>query len=331
MAIDGIATSRRRASTLTVVAILAVVVGVPIALRMLDASAGPWLQTMLIVFGSLLIEAFPFVVLGAFVSASIEVLVPASIFTRIGLLPRPLQLPAAAAAGIAFPVCECGSVPVARRLARKGLAPSAAVTFMLAAPVVNPVVIASTLVAYRGQDTQWLMVVGRFTMGFIVAMAVGWVVGARRADDLLRARTDDDEEEPGASRGRRFVDHLTGDVLFMGRYLVIGAAIAAAVQTLVPQTVLEGVASLPVLSIVAMMVLAFVMSLCSESDAFVAASFVPFGPGPQLAFLVTGPMIDAKLSALYVGTFGRGFLRTVIVAVGVVTLAACLWVEVLLS
>jgi hypothetical protein len=331
MAIDGIAPSRRRASTLTVVAILAVLVGVPIALRMLDASAGPWLQTMLIVFGSLLIEAFPFVVLGAFVSASIEVLVPASIFTRIGLLPRPLQLPAAAAAGIAFPVCECGSVPVARRLARKGLAPSAAVTFMLAAPVVNPVVIASTLVAYRGQDTQWLMVVGRFTMGFIVAMAVGWVVGARRADDLLRARTDDDEEEPGASRGRRFVDHLTGDVLFMGRYLVIGAAIAAAVQTLVPQTVLEGVASLPVLSIVAMMVLAFVMSLCSESDAFVAASFVPFGPGPQLAFLVTGPMIDAKLSALYVGTFGRGFLRTVIVAVGVVTLAACLWVEVLLS
>jgi uncharacterized membrane protein YraQ (UPF0718 family) len=220
-------------------------------------------------------------------------------------------------------------VPVARRLATKGLTPAAAVTFMLAAPVVNPVVVFSTLVAYRGRDTQWLMVGGRFVLGFVVAMAVGWVVGGRRAEDLLRARSDDDDREPEAGRVRRFLDHLSGDVLFMGRYLVVGAAIAAAVQTVVPQTVLEGVASLPVLSIVAMMVLAFVMSLCSESDAFVAASFVPFGPGAQLAFLVTGPMIDTKLAALYVGTFGRGFLRTVIVSVGVVTLSACLWVEVL--
>ena len=327
MAVDA-GTTRKRVSSATVVAIVAVLVGVPLLLRILDASAGPWLQTMLLVFGSLLVEAFPFVVLGAFVSAVIEVLVPTSAFARIGTLPGPLQLPAAAAAGIAFPVCECGSVPVARRLARKGLSPSAAVTFMLAAPVVNPVVIASTLVAYRGQDTQWLMVAGRFSLGFVVAIAVGWVVGTRRADDLLKARTDDLPVEPDARRARRFIDHLSGDVLFMGRYLVVGAAIAAAVQTLVPQTVLDGLASLPVLSIVAMMVLAFVMSLCSESDAFVAASFTQFGPGAQLAFLVTGPMVDAKLSALYVGTFGRGFLRIVIVAVGVVTLAACLWVEV---
>ena len=327
MAVDA-GTTRRRISPTTVIAIVAVLVGLPLVLRILDTSVGPWLQTMLLVFGSLLIEAFPFVVLGAFISAAIEVLVPTSAFTRIGTLPRPLQLPAAAAAGIAFPVCECGSVPVARRLARKGLSPSAAVTFMLAAPVVNPVVIASTLVAYRGQETQWLMAAGRFALGFVVAMAVGWVVGTRRADDLLRARTDETSAEPDAPRARRFIDHLSGDVMFMGRYLVIGAAIAAAVQTLVPQNLLDGLASLPVLSIVAMMVLAFVMSLCSESDAFVAASFTQFGPGAQLAFLVTGPMVDAKLAALYVGTFGRGFLRTIIVVVGTVTLAACLWVEV---
>jgi uncharacterized membrane protein YraQ (UPF0718 family) len=253
------------------------------------------------------------------------------VFARIGTLPRTLQLPAAAAAGIAFPVCECGSVPVARRLTRKGLAPSAAITFMLAAPVVNPVVIASTLVAYRGRDSMWLMVGGRFVLGFVVAMAVGWVVGSRRSEDLLRARAGegDEPEEPGASRGRRFFGHLAGDVLFMGRYLVIGAVIAAAVQTLVPASVLDGVASLPVLSIVVMMALAFVMSLCSESDAFVAASFVQFSPGAQLAFLVSGPMMDTKLSALYVGTFGRAFWRISAVAVWTVTLALCLWVEVL--
>src|SRR5207342_3531126 len=103
--------------------------------------------------------------LGAAVSAAIEVFVPATAFERIGRLPRPLQLPAAAAAGVAFPVCECGSVPVARRLASKGLSPAAAVTFMLAAPIVNPVVVASTFVAYRGRDSQWLMVGGRFVLG----------------------------------------------------------------------------------------------------------------------------------------------------------------------
>ncbi|MGZ4153379.1 MAG: permease, partial [Actinomycetota bacterium] len=100
-----------------------------------------------VIFGSLLIQALPFVLIGALASAAIEVFVPISTLERLAELPRPLQLPAAGLAGIAFPICECGSVPVARRLAAKGLAPSAAVTFMLAAPVVNPVVIASTFVA----------------------------------------------------------------------------------------------------------------------------------------------------------------------------------------
>ncbi len=115
----------------------------------------------------------------------------------------------------------------------------------------------------------------------------------------------------------------------MGRFLIVGAAIAAAIQTFVPQTFLNGVAGLPILSIVAMMALAYVMSLCSESDAFVAASFVQFTAPAQLAFLVFGPMVDIKLSALYVGTFGRAFLRTTIVTVGAVTLVATLWLEVL--
>ena len=108
--------------------ILATLAATAVVVRVLDPAAVPWLQNLLLVFGSLLVEAMPFVVLGAFVSAAIEVFVPASAFARIAGLPRPLQLPAAAAAGMAFPVCECGSVPVARRLARKGLAPGAAVT-----------------------------------------------------------------------------------------------------------------------------------------------------------------------------------------------------------
>jgi uncharacterized membrane protein YraQ (UPF0718 family) len=305
---------------------------IAIAIRIADPGRVAWLRNLLIVFGSLLVEAMPFILLGAFVSAAIEILVPASAFARIGRLPRALQLPAAAASGMAFPVCECGSVPVARRLAAKGLAPGAAVTFMLAAPIVNPVVIASTFVAYRGRDTLWVMVLGRFALGFVVAMAVGWVVGTLRAGELLRTRDRDveaHEVEATEPRWRRFFGHLTGDMVFMARFLILGAAIAAAVQTFVPQSIVDGVADLPVISLLAMMGLAFVMSLCSESDAFVAASFTAFGPAAQLAFLVFGPMVDMKLGALYVGTYQRGFFRTVVIAVGATTLALTLWVQVM--
>jgi uncharacterized protein len=313
---------------------VAVVLGLTtlaVAIRVIEPERIGWLRNMLIVFGSLLVEAMPFIFLGALVSAAIEVFVPASSFAKIGRLPRKLQLPAAAAAGMAFPVCECGSVPVARRLAAKGLPPGAAVTFMLAAPIVNPVVIASTFVAYRGRDTLWVMVMGRLTLGFLVAMAVGWVVGTLRGDQLLRRREADvnaHEVPVGEQRWRRFFGHLSGDVLFMARFLIMGAAIAAAIQTFVPQSIIDGVASLPVLSLIAMMALAFVMSLCSESDAFVAASFTAFGPAAQLAFLVFGPMVDLKLGALYAGTFERGFFRTVVIAVGATTLAATLWIQV---
>jgi uncharacterized membrane protein YraQ (UPF0718 family) len=284
----------------------------------------------LIVFGSLLIEAFPFVALGALVSATIEVFVPASVFARIGRLPHALQLPAAAVAGMAFPVCECGSVPVARRLLRKGLAPSAAITFMLAAPIVNPVVIASTFVAYRGRSTLAVMVLGRFALGLIVAMVVGWVIGWRRPEDVLRrsAQAEVSDIEDDDTRSSRFFGHLAGDLLFMARFLIIGALIAATIQTFVPQSIVNGVANLPVISLLAMMLLAFVMSLCSESDAFVAASFTAFGPAAQLAFLVSGPMIDTKLGALYAGTYSKGFVRLVAVTVVAVTLAGTLWIQV---
>jgi uncharacterized membrane protein YraQ (UPF0718 family) len=318
----------------TVGPVLLVLAAVAVVVRVADPERVAWLQNFLIVFGSLLVEATPFVVLGALVSAAIEVFVPATTFARIARLPGPIQLPAAALAGVAFPVCECGSVPVARRLVQKGLAPSAAVTFMLAAPILNPVVIASTLVAYRGRDSLWLMVGGRLGLGFVVAVTVGWVVGARSAGEFLRSRSADaraEEIRDEESAAARFAGHLTGDIVFMMRFLVLGAAIAAAVQTFVPQTVVGRLANLPVLSLLAMMGLAFLMSLCSESDAFVAASFVQFGPASQLAFLVFGPMVDMKLAALYVGTYERGFFRITLITVAAVTLVGTLWLQVIVG
>jgi len=315
----------------TLVAVLLVLAAAAVAVRSPGVESIEWLRTFLVIFGSLLVQAIPFVVVGALAAALVEVFVPVSALERLGRLPRPLQLPAAALAGVLFPICECGSVPVARRLMLRGLTPSAAITFMLAAPVLNPVVIASTFVAFRGRTTLWTMVAGRFALGLIVAVAVGWVIGDRTKDRLLKSRPDEREElelERPEARWRRFFVHLGDDFLFMARYLMFGAAIAAAIQTFLPASLLTGLADLPVLSVIAMMGLAVLLSLCSESDAFVAASFVQFAPSAQLGFLVLGPMVDVKLLALYAGTFRRGFVRTVVVAASATTLVGALWIGV---
>lgn len=306
-------------------------------------------SNFMVVFSSLLLQAIPLVMMGAFVAAIIGTFVPASAFARIGRLPEPLQIPVAGVAGFAFPVCECGSVPVARRLVDRGLIPSAAVTFMLAAPILNPIVIVSTAIAYRGRDILLPMVLGRVGLGLIAAMVVGWVVGGRERATFLKVTKLDDSgcgchddhascgcgedgcaDHEKETRRATFFNFFAGDFMFMGRFLIFGTAVAAALQTLLPQSLLGGVADTPVVSLIVMMALAFALSLCSESDAFVAASFVQFGVGPQLAFLVFGPMLDAKLAFLYRATFSKGFLRTVLGVVFVVTLVGTLWLEVLL-
>jgi uncharacterized membrane protein YraQ (UPF0718 family) len=318
----------KRSALLLILGVLAAAA----VLRLAEPGRVAWVQAALIVFGSLVIQALPFVMVGALASAAIEVFVPATALERLVALPRPLQLPAAALAGIAFPICECGSVPVARRLMAKGLLPSAAITFMLAAPVLNPVVIASTFVAYRGRSSLWTMVIGRFGLGLVVAIAVGWVLGGRSKGDLLRPARDAGHQhvelERPEPKWRAFFVHLGNDFLFMGRFLLLGATAAALVQTFLPQGIVSKVAGVPVLDLVVMMGLAAVLSLCSESDAFIAASFVQFGPSAQLAFLVFGPMVDLKLGALYAGTFGKGVLRTIVIAVAAATLAGTLWIKV---
>jgi uncharacterized protein len=305
-----------------------------LVVRAVDPQQVAWVRTYLVIFGSLLIQALPFVMLGALAAALVEVFMPIGTLEKLGHLPRPLQLPAAALAGLAFPICECGSVPVARRLAQRGLMPSAAITFMLAAPVLNPVVLMSTFVAYRGRTTLWTMVGGRFLLGFLVAVAVGWVVGKHSTEELMKPNPEEQHEhllEIGRpeAKWRRFFVHLGNDFLFMGRYLILGATIAAAIQTFLPASLLTNVAALPIVSILVMMALAGALSLCSESDAFVAASFVQFGPAPQLAFLVFGPMIDMKLLALYAGTFRPAFVRAVVVTVTLATLVGTLWLGVI--
>ena len=290
-------------------------------------------ETFAVIFASIVIEALPFVLLGATVSAAIEVFVPDKAFAAIGRLPMGLQLPAAAMGGFAFPVCECGSVPVARRLIAKGMHPAAGLAFMLASPILNPVVLASTVVAYSGRDLAWQMVLGRAGLGLVLAIVAGWAIGVDASKELLRPRAEDahDHAIEGKDRKLAFFDHLGHDFFFMGRFVVLGAALAGVLQAAIPQDIVSGIARTPIIGTLSLMAVAFVLSLCSEADAFVAVSFVQFPLGSQLAFLVFGPVVDAKLAFLYTGTFRKRFVpRLVFVAVPVV-LAGSLWFEALVS
>ncbi len=293
----------------------------------------PAFTTFALIFSSILIEALPFILVGALVSAALAVFVPATLFDHVGRLPLGVQLPGAALGGFVFPVCECGSVPVARRLISRGVHPAAGIAFMLASPVLNPLVLASTWIAYGGGTAGAEMVTGRALLGLATAAAVGFAIGAR-AVDLLRPRAGDDSHDDSAETGGRsgaFVDHVVSDFVFMGKFIVLGAALSALLQTAVPQSVISALGGAPVLSAITLMIVAFVLSLCSEADAFIAASFTGFAPSAQLAFLAFGPVADAKLAVLYGATF-RGFfaLRLIMVAAPVILVGSLLFERVIM-
>ena len=307
----GVTAHRRRgrprvASAALTAGVCTLVAAAVVAGRVLDVGNLDRLQTFLVIGTSIAVEALPFVLLGAAVSAAIEVFAPDRWFAAIARLPLPLQVPSVALAGLAMPVCECGSVPVARRLILRGVHPAAGVAFMLAAPVINPVVLLSTAVAYRGRGALE-MVAGRAGLGLIVAIAAGTLIA--RAGGL-RPTPDDhhDHHHHHGGRARGFVDHLAADLLLMGKFIVLGAALAAAMQTIVPQSVFTGLLTSPLVGALVMIVLAFLLSLCSEADAFVAVSFLQFPLGAQLAFLAAGPVLDTKLAMLYGASFGRAFV-----------------------
>lgn len=269
-----------------------------------DALDSPAVQTWTTVFVSLVIQATPFLVFGVAIAAAIAAYIPVESLNKV--LPKKpvLAVPAATAAGALLPGCECASVPISNSLIKRGITPAAALAFLLAAPAINPIVIVSTAVAFPGQ---WDMVAARFIASFLVAVAMGWLWLRLGKTEWLIARVARHHDHANGSRWRTFRDSMQHDFLHAGGFLVIGAMIAAAVNTLVPKDVVQYFADNPWLSVVALALLAFVVAVCSEADAFVAASFQGFSDTAKLAFMVVGPAIDVKLASMQLGTFGPKF------------------------
>ncbi|WSQ10781.1 permease [Streptomyces sp. NBC_01231] len=283
---------------LTLLLILLVLAQGPIRRALSD----PVMQSWMTVFVAVIVQALPFLVLGVLLSAAIAVFVPPSFFAR-ALPKRPaLAVPVAGMAGAVLPGCECASVPVAGALVRRGVTPAAALAFLLSAPAINPIVLTATAVAFPNDPE---MVLARFVASLLVACAMGWLWQRVGRADWLRppARAAYD----GQSKGAAFWGSVRHDVMHAGGFLVVGAMAAATLKAVVPEEWLRMAAGNPVVSVLALAVLAVLLSICSEADAFVAASLSQFSLTARLAFLVVGPMVDLKLFAMQAGTFGRGF------------------------
>lgn len=298
-------------------------------------------RDFILVFVSIFWEAFPFIVLGAVIAGVVEEMIPQQLLARFIPRNRPLAIGLGAFLGLIFPMCECGIIVVMRRLLRKGLPLSCCVSYILAGPIINPVVLMSTFVAFRGMENatdtsghllhqmgSWWMVSLRAGLGWLVAVGTSLIVewqwrhyGTELLVPLGAASKDDDAVTSGP-RGSIFkrLANISAtalhDFIDISVFLTLGALIAAAVRFgLTRDDIVNLSQNYPFLSIVLMMGLAVALCLCSEADAFVAASFIYLRPASKVAFLVLGPMFDFKLLLMYTRVFRYRLIVTIFTAV----------------
>ncbi|WP_433166734.1 permease [Kribbella sp. CA-247076] len=280
------------------------------------------IRTWATMFVGVTVQAIPFLVLGVLLSAALTAFIPPSFFAK-ALPKRPvLAVPVASASGVVLPGCECASVPVSAALMSRGVTPAAAIAFLLSAPAINPVVLASTAVAFPGQPK---VVVARAVTSLGVSMVLGWLfLATGKGASWLRMPKN--RHTDGTGKFEVFRSAMLHDFLHAGGFLVIGAAAAATLNVVVPRSWLDHVAGNLLLSVVILGLLAVLLAICSEADAFVAASLTQFSLTAKLAFMVVGPIVDVKLIALQTGTFGAKFAARFAPATFVVAILASLLV-----
>lgn len=306
--------------------------------------------TLTTIFLGIFIEAAAFLLLGVLMSAIIQVFVTPEMVQRWVPKNRIGASLMGAFMGLIFPVCECGSVPAARRLMSKGAPVPLGIAFLLSAPVINPIVIISTWEAFGGDP--WV-VFGRLGLTVLIAFVIAMVFSFHPDPQSLLTPAacpvpDDhhhDHDHDGhdhnhdhhhhdhapttwRERGRAIASHSATEFFEMGQYVVFGALIAALAQTIVPREVLLAIGGNPVTSVLVMMGLAVILSICSTVDAFVALSFAnTFGTGSILAFLVYGPMIDIKAVLLFTTTLKKHAVVLLVVLATLLAFLTTIWVN----
>ncbi len=283
-----------------------------------------FLASFKILFLSIILEAFPFILLGVLFSALLQVFVSEQWIARFTPRNPAAGVLYGSLLGLLFPLCECGMIPVVRRLIRKGLPAYIGIVYIIAGPIVNPVVFASTWTAFR---TRPELAYSRAGLALAVSITVGLLLYRfMRTSPLRTAREQHDHQHDhharqGSSRIASTLAHASDEFFEMGKYLIFGALLTALIQTAVTRETLASIGDHPWFSHLFMMGFAFLLSICSTSDAFVAASFTgTFGAGSLLAFLVFGPMIDLKNTLMLLSAFRVKVVLGLIAVIGLLVL-----------
>ncbi|MBE8866358.1 permease [Enterococcus hirae] len=296
------------------------------------------------IFLSIVIEALPFVLLGCLISGALQVFLTPERVKRWLPDNRFLSILTGSVLGFFFPSCECGIVPIVHQFVKKGVPVHTAFAFMLTAPIINPIVIFSTFIAF---GNSWEMAGWRMVGSFVVALIIGIWLAYFQKESVLKTKiqqtidhnhhhnhhhdhTHGTNKHEEVKIGRiKQLSQQTGHVLThsideffdTGRYLIVGGLIAASMQTYLPTRVMLTLGSTKLLAIIIMLLLAFTMSLCSEADAFIGSSLLSlFGTAPVVAFLVSGPMVDIKNLLMMKRYFNGRFILMLIglIAVSVI-------------
>ncbi len=298
-------------------------------------------------FLSVILEGVPFLLLGSLLSGIVDVWVSPATVSRIVPKNRFLSVVTGGLLGLIFPMCECGSVVVIRRFLKKGLPLGCAVSYMLAAPIVSPIVAFSTWAAFRGQHAG-TMTASRLLLGFVIASLTGLLLQKLRPDQILQpdvlpnatakrasltiasepsTSAETSDAEIGATTLQRLAEALrtaASDFLDVAFFFVIGTLVTSLLGTAINRSVIDPLASNTPLAIFGMQGLASLLALCSTTDAFIAASgFIAFPASAKLAFLVFGPMFDLKLFWLYNLLFKRRVIVALASGLFIVTGLAC--------
>ena len=296
-------------------------------------------ENFILVFTSIIYEALPFIVLGVVLAGILEEYVPQQFIAKLIPRSRTLAIALGGFLGMLFPMCECGIIPIMRRLLRKGLPLSVCVCYMLAGPIINVVVMLSTYVAFDTPDPEFFIFDGpgnvvllRAGIGFLVAFNTALLVerqfkkhgmdllSPRVVEGLEKAANDEGpaEKRPFLRRLSNIAETALNDFVDIMAFLILGACLASIGRAVIsdPATAKNLFEQTPAIAILIMMATAVLFCLCSEADAFVAANFQMFWPpASKLAFLVLGPMLDLKLYLMYTRIFRPRLIWTIIPSV----------------
>ncbi len=296
------------------------------------------LSDIFFAFLSIALEGAPYIVFGTLISGFIEAYVPARIMEKV--LPRShvFSILISGLLGLVFPVCECAIVPVIRRLVSKGLPLANAITYMLTAPIINPITFVSTVTAFKGAEP-WSMVGMRFGLAYLVTFIVGLASTRYPIEKVLTPRvlssltSEAHAHDHAVGQSDHRITHALRtaqkDFLETTMYFAMGVFITAVFNTKIfihpgIQDSISGLTQQPTLSIFSLMGLATVLSLCSTTDAFIAATLYGFSRASKLAFLVLGPMLDVKLLFMYATLFQKKFLLRLVIWLFLLVSVSCI-------